>query len=147
MENKNEQIPLSDGGKIMLNIVKDELFPLQNDLKNLLLDTQKCRISLPFYSKKLNSLENKYFELSIKFFDIVRKLETPDILFKGLKDDPLNIANYFQFHEAISKNINEGSKYIEIIDRTLDRKKEIIQNFRTLILAFVAIIISIISII
>lgn len=146
MESNNKQIPLSEGGKIMLNIVKDELFPLQNDLKNLLLDIQKCRIKLPFYSKKLNLLENKYFELSIKFFDIVRKLETPDILFKGLKDDPLNIANYFQFHEAISKNINDGSKYIEIIDRTLDRKKEMVQNFRTLILAFAAIIISIISI-
>ncbi|HEY9584793.1 MAG TPA: hypothetical protein VJI33_04435 [Candidatus Paceibacterota bacterium] len=143
----NEQYKVSDGGKKILNTVKDELFPILNQLKDLLVSIQKCRINFSIYSKELSDLELKYSDLATSFFTVTKKLKTPDILFSGLDDNPQNIADYFQFQDAFSLSIEEGTKYVEIIDRTLDRKSQNIQNFRTIILAFTAIVISIISII
>ncbi len=127
----------------MLDAVKDELFPVSKNLKELLIDVQKYRIKFPIFSKHLSILENRYEEVSKNFYAIVKKLETPDDLFEGLENNPQDIASYFQFQPAISKSIQEASKYIEIIDRTLDRKRERIQNFRTLLLAVIAIIVSV----
>lgn len=148
MENKNEQIPLTEGAKIILNTIKDEFFPIQKELMLLLKEVQELRIKNLVYSREIHDLNKKYEELSPNFFDIAIKLKTPDILFKSLErnNSMQNMASYFQFKNAIEDSINEGFKYIEIIDRTLDRKNEKIQNSRTLILALLALIISMISI-
>lgn len=138
------EIPVNEGAKRILNTLKDELFPLSNQLKELLLKIQRLRIKFPIYSKSLNDLELEYFALSEKFFTITQKLETPDILFVGLEGSQPMI-DYFQYEATISKTISETSKYVEIIDKTLDRKNQTIQNFRTLSLAIIAIAISILS--
>lgn len=143
MENKEKQIPVSEGTKIILNIVQSELLPTVDKMRKLLIDVQNCRIKFHLYSPELNNLQKEYNNISVIFFNIARKLETPDILFKDLKPDPQDIVGYFQFQVAISKHLNDGSNYIEILDRTLDRKNESIQNARTLILAIMAILISI----
>jgi chromosome segregation ATPase len=142
-ENNKNQIPVSEGTKRMLNLVKDEFFPITNEIKELLIEIQKIRIKIPIFSKKLNNLEKEYEDVSKRFYSVVKKLETPDDLFEGLESNQQDIVGYFQFQKPIANNINSSSKYIEIIDRTLDRKKERIQNFRTLVLAIVAIVISV----
>ncbi|MFA5751352.1 MAG: hypothetical protein WCX79_04535 [Candidatus Paceibacterota bacterium] len=139
-----EYIPLSEGAKILLNTVQKELFPVLNELKQLLVNIQGLRINCPLYSKQLIEYQTTYEDTAKRFFVIVQKLETPDILFKDLPQDIQNIASYFQFENAVGKNINEGSKYVEIIDRTLDRKRQIIFNYQTLFVAILAIAISII---
>jgi hypothetical protein len=141
-----ETIPVSEGVKILLNTIQKELFPILNELKQLLVDIQELRIKFPLYSKKLNEYNKKYQQITKRFFITVQKLETPDILFKDIPSNPQDMAGYFQFQGAMGKNIEEGSKYIEIIDRTLDRKSQNIFNSWTVFLAIVAIIISVISI-
>lgn len=140
-----ENIPLSEGTKILLNTIQTELFPILNNLKQLLVDIQGLRINFPLYSKKLNNYNLKYQTIAKDFFTVVQKLETPNILFKGLPSNPQDIASYFEFHEAMSKNISEGSRYVEIIDRTLDRKQQTIFNSWTIFLAALAIVMSVIS--
>ena len=127
-----------------METVHKELFPILNELKQLLVDIQGLRIVFPLYSKRLNKYDTQYQDIAKRFFIVVQKLETPDILFKDLPNNPQDIASYFQFEGAVSKNINEGSKYVEIIDRTLDRKRQTIFNSWTLFLAILAIVISIV---
>lgn len=141
-----ETIPVSEGVKILLNTIQKELFPILNELKQLLVDIQELRIKFPLYSKKLNEYNKKYQQITKRFFTTVQKLETPDILFKDLPSNTQDMAGYFQFQGAMGKNIEEGSKYIEIIDRTLDRKSQNTFNSWTVFLAIVAIMISVISI-
>lgn len=139
-----ENIPVSEGTRKMMETVQNELFPILNELKQLLIDIQNLRVVFPLYLKDLNKINNKYGEIAKRFFIVVQKLETPDILFEGLPKNNQDIASYFQFQGAISKHISEGSKYIEIIDRTLDRKRQTIFNSWTLFLAILAIAVSII---
>ena len=139
-----ENIPVSEGTKRIMETVHKELFPILNELKQLLVDIQGLRIVFPLYSKRLNKYDTQYQDIAKRFFIVVQKLETPDILFKDLPNNPQDIASYFQFEGAVSKNINEGSKYVEIIDRTLDRKRQTIFNSWTLFLAILAIVISIV---
>jgi hypothetical protein len=139
------EIPISDGGKRILNTMKDEMFPIQNKLKELLVRIHKSRVNFSLFSKDLAIQSNEYESISTNFFEISQKLQTPDILFLGLKNNAENIAAYFQYQQAVMQSIDEGSKYIEIIDRTLDRKLQTINNFRTQLLAVVAIIASLIT--
>ncbi|MEK7638795.1 MAG: hypothetical protein AAB388_01400 [Patescibacteria group bacterium] len=138
-----EQIPVSEGTKRLLNTVQQELFPILNELKQLLIDIQGVRINFPLYSSRLRKYSSQYEDIAKRFFVVVQKLETPDILFKGLPENSKDIASYFQFESAVGKNISEGSAYIEIIDRTLDRKRQTIFNSWTLLFAVIAIVISI----
>jgi len=140
------QIPISEGGKRVLTTIKDELFPCINKLKDVLVRTQKVRISYQLYLKILTVLEKEYNEISSKFFDVVRKLDTPDILFLGLEDDKQNMVAYFQFQEGFKRTIDQGLTYVEIIDRTLDRKTQNIQNNRTFLISVLAIVISFLSV-
>lgn len=140
-----QEIPVSEGTKVMLDTIQNELFPVLEKLKKLLVDVQSCRIRFPLYSPKLNSLEIEYGDISVDFFNVARKLDTPDILFKGLKEDTQNIASYLQFRNVTAEKISDGSRYLEILDRTLDRKKESIINAWTLVLAFLAILVSILT--
>lgn len=139
----SNQIPVSEGTKRMLDTFQKELLPALDSMRKLVIEVQSCRITFPFYSHKLTVLQKKYNEISIEFFNVVRKLETPDILFKDISENPQNIASYLQFQPAMSKSIADGSNYIEILDRALDRKNESIQNTRTLAIAMIAIFISI----
>lgn len=127
-----------------METVHKELFPILNELKQLLVDIQGLRIVFPLYSKGLNKYDTQYQDIAKRFFIVVQKLETPDILFKDLPNNPQDITSYFQFEGAVGKSINEGSKYVEIIDRTLDRKRQTIFNSWTLFLAILAIFISIV---
>src|SRR3970040_1750600 len=99
MTSPQNQISISEGGKRILNTVQDELFPVLNRLKELLLSVQKCRTMIPIYSPKLNRLESEYSDVSSEFFTVVRKLETPDILFENLDKNSQNIASYFSFQD------------------------------------------------
>jgi hypothetical protein len=144
MEKQPPSLQITEGGKKILNTVSAELFPVVKRMKELLIKVQKCR---PFslYSPELIELEKEYYEISAQFFTVATKLETPDILFEGFnkeKEEPM-IA-YFQYRGAFVQNIDEGAKYIEIIDRTLDRKNQNIQNFRTFIIAIIAVVVGII---
>mgnify|MGYP001561891979 CR=1 FL=1 len=140
------QIPVSEGGKRILNTIKDELFPVIKRLKDILVRVQKVRISYQLYSTTLSNLETEYALVSGDFFEVVRKLQTPDLLFKGLVDNPQYVADYFQYQEAFQKNIEQGLNYVEIIDRTLDRKIQNIQSNKTFLISVTAIVISILSI-
>lgn len=142
-DNQRQQIPVTPGLRRILSTIKDELFPQIDNLKNLLVEIQSCRISYQLYSSRLSSLEKKYSNVSEDFFEVVKKLETPDILFKGVEGGERNIADYFQFQGAFKQNISEGVGYIEIIDRTLDRKIGTIQNTRTFLISIVALVVSI----
>lgn len=138
--------PISEGGKRILNSVKDELFPLLEKTKDVMVRIQKIRISHQLNSPRLNELENEYSDIMARFFEVVRKLQTPDILFMGLKqEDTQNIVDYFNYQNAFQKNIEQGLNYVEIIDRTLDRKMQNIQNNRAFLFSILAIIISILS--
>lgn len=142
-----KEIPLSVGGQVMLNVVHKELLPMLNKIRELLINIQKCDIKCPLYSRELNDLEKNYINVVSAFFLIIKKIESPDELFKGLEikqDDFQHIADYFQFQPAISKSVAEGFGYIEIADRTLDRKKQTIQNTRSFLLAVISILIAII---
>ena len=139
-----EGLEISRGGKLILNTIKDELFPCIKNLKDLIIKIQKCHIKFPLYSFELNKLEKEYLEVSEKFFTVSIKLQTPDILFKDLEEDPRYIVDYFQYKEAIGQTIVDGSKIIEIIDRTLDRKRQNIENNRALYISITAIVLSII---
>jgi hypothetical protein len=138
------EIKITEGGKIILNTVKDELFPTVNMLKDLIVKIHSCRIRFPLYSAELNKIRNEYESVSVTFFDVAKKLETPDILFANMHDDPQLMVSYFQYKNAFESAINEGVKAVEIIDRSVDRKSQVIQNSWTYLLAVVAIIASII---
>jgi hypothetical protein len=139
-----DQIHISEGGKRILNTVKDELFPLTEKLKDLLIRAQRIRSTFfETNSRKLFELEAEHSQVSADFFVVATKLQTPDILFKGIKDDPQNIADYYQFQVAFQKNIDQGIGYMEIIDRTLDRKIQNIQNKITLAISIIAILVAI----
>ncbi len=141
-----DQLPIRPGGKRILDTVKDRLFPITNRLKDILVRVQKIRVSYQLYSPTLSSLDKEYTEASGDFFEVVRILQTPDLLFEGLGDNPEPIVDYFQYQEAFQKNIEQGLNYVEITDRTLDRKTQSIQNNRTFLVSLLAIIISLLSI-
>ncbi len=137
---------VTEGVKLILKTVKDELFPVIGELKDVLIHIQKIRISYQIHSPALRALENKYTRTAAIYFEVVRKLQAPDILFAGMQNNDENMIGYFQYQGAFQKNIDEGISCIEIIDRTLDRKSQNIQNNRTFLLSIVAIITSIMSI-
>ncbi len=138
---------ISEGGKRILDTVQKELFPSLEKLKDILVRIQKVRISWQLYSLELHKLEKEYYQASSDFFSTVRKLQTPDILFSGLENNPQHIVDYFQFQGAFQNNIAQGINYIEIIDRTLDRKAQNIQNNRIFLISITAIVISLIKLI
>jgi hypothetical protein len=139
--------PISEADKIILNTIKDELFPVLNELKLLVVRVYKCRVLFLFYSSELRRIQSEYEKVSTDFFVVTTKLETPDILFKGLGDNPDNIVSYFRYQKVVSERINEGVKAVEIIDRILDRKTQTIQNSWTHLLAVIAIVASLLSLI
>lgn len=141
---RSEQVKVTPGQKRIMDTVQSELFPTLNLLKSLLVRIQKIRIKFPLYSRELTLTQKEYEKASAEFFEIARKLQTPDLLFHDMKEDR-NIVDYFQFRGAFEQNISEGFSYVEIIDRTLDRKQSAIQNSRTLILALVALLVSLLS--
>lgn len=141
--NQSQPIPVTPGQRIILNTVKDELFPQINNLKTILVEIQACRISYQLYSSKLSALVERYSNVSKNFFEVVKKLETPDILFERVEGEERNIVDYFQFQGAFKQNISEGVGYVEIIDRTLDRKVGTIQNTRTFLISIIALVVSI----
>jgi hypothetical protein len=55
------------------------------------------------------------------------------------------MIDYFQWQGVFKDNIKEGVEYIEIIDRTLDRKMGAIQNNRTFLISVIALVISILA--
>lgn len=136
------ELKVSEGGKRILNTCQKELFPTLNKLKELLISIQKCRISFQLYSRQLDKFEKDYHNVSLVFFEVSRKLETPDIIFEGLSGEAQYIADYFQYQNAFLQNLADGRNYVEIIDRTLDRKNQNIQNNRTFLLAIIAIVVS-----
>src|SRR3954465_9805791 len=97
MTNTNQNIPLTPGQQKILITIKDELLPKVDKLKNLLVDIQTYRVSYKLYSRKLSVFEKKYSEVSKGFFEIAKKLETPDILFDGVEGGDENMVGYFQF--------------------------------------------------
>src|ERR1700733_7009661 len=129
------QIPVSEADKRILETIRTEFFPALNKIKDLLTRIQSTRLVFFLYSPGLSKLEQEYFEISQALFVIDRKLTTPDILFEGLSNIDEGAAAYFRFNEAIKKGLAEATGYIEIVDRTLDRKKQTLQNNRTLLLA------------
>lgn len=138
-------MPISKGGALLLNTLKDELFPELRKLKDLLVRLQKIRTGFTIYSSELNSIEKDYAKVSENFFAVVRKLQTPDVLFESLesKDEPQHIADYFRFNEAMNRSIGGGLNDIEIIDRTLDRKSQNVQHTRTFLLSIVALLLAV----
>lgn len=143
MPNNNQSIPVTPGQRRILDTIKDELFPQIESLKKLIVEIQTCRISYQLYSRKLGILDAEYSRISKSFFEVVKKLETPDILFEGIEGGEKNVVDYFQFQNAFKQKIAEGVSYIEIIDRTLDRKIETIRNTRTFLISIIALVISI----
>jgi hypothetical protein len=142
-DNQNKSTTLTPGQRKILETVKNELFPQIENLKKLIVNVQACRISYQLFSFKLQNLEKEYATVSKRFFEVVKKLETPDILFEGIEGEERNIVDYFQFQGAFKQNIGEGLTYVEIIDRTLDRKAGTIQNNRTFLISIIAIVVSI----
>jgi len=67
---EQKQIPISEGAKIILDTVKDELFPAVGKLKKLLNSLQKCRVSFQLYSSRLNEFEEEYASTSDTFFAV-----------------------------------------------------------------------------
>jgi len=139
----NNEIPITDGQRKILETVKDELFPQLVNLRNLLVRIQECRIYYQLHSFKLHELDKEYSRVSRDFFVVVQKLETPDILFEGVAGGKENIVHYFQFAGAFKQKIAEGVGYVEIIDRTLDRKIGTIRTTRIFLISIIAIVISI----
>jgi hypothetical protein len=144
MMNDEKMIPITTGQQKILETLWNDLFPQIEVLKDLMVNIQACRVSCQIYSLKLNQLEKRYSEASQTFFGVVKKLETPDILFQdteNAKDN--NMVAYFQYQSAFKQNIAEGISYVEIIDRTLDRKSGSVQNNRTLLISLFALFASI----
>ncbi len=133
----------SNGETRIMEVFKYELFPSLDELKKLIVDIHNLRIIYLLYSRKLNKYNLEYQNISKKFFIILQKIDTPDILFNDLVDNPQNMISYFNFEPIIIKKIDEGLKYIEIIDRVLDRKRQYIFNSWTLFLSIIAICLSI----
>ena len=46
---ENTPLQISEGLKILLNTMQQELFPVLSDLKQLLVDIQGLRITFPLY--------------------------------------------------------------------------------------------------
>lgn len=143
---KSSPIPATSGQKRIMETIQKELFPQIEDLKRVIVEIQTCRIFYQLYSVRLREIEIKYEKTLKNFFEAVNKLETPDILFSGLEKSDQNAVDYFQFQGAFKQNISEGIIYVEIIDRTLDRKLGAIQNNRTFLISSIALIISLVSI-
>lgn len=141
MLNNNKTIPITSSEQRILMVVKEELFPQIEKIKKLMVDIQTCRTTYQLYSKQLNELEREYTSISKEFFSVVRKLETPDILFVDINDDNSNVVAYFKYKQGFSQSISEGVGYIEVVDRTLDRKLGKINNNRTLLIALAAVLI------
>lgn len=140
----NKPIPATPGQKKIMSTIQDELFPEMDKLKDLMIEVHECRISYHAYSSKLQKLEKEYSKTSKRFFSVVKKLQTPDDLFEGVDGGMKNMADYFQFKGAFQKNIEQGMNYIEIIDRSLDRKLGAIYSNRAFYLSLLAILISVI---
>lgn len=139
----------SEPERIIVETLGKELFPSLEKLKDLLIRIQNCRIPYYFFSIELNKLEKEYFNAASNFFLIDKKLKTPNLLF-GLENSTMAVTDsymieYFKFQGAFNPTLAEGMKYIEIIDRTLDRKNQTMQNNRTFTLALTAIVVSLLT--
>ncbi|GEM_PF-1802394 len=145
-----DPVPESPAARRILITVKDELFPILNKLRDLLVRVQKCRIGYQLYSPELRALDVEYSIVSGEFFVLHKKMSTPDLLFEGLSETtdasshpaPQLVFEYNRFQFAFSKLLDEGVSYTEIIDRTLDRKTQSLNNNRTFSLAVIAIFVS-----
>jgi hypothetical protein len=137
----SQQIPVSQPEKRILETFRVEFFPEIQKLKDVLIRIQGCKLYMRLYSPQLPTLEQEYLNTVSKLFLIDRKLTTLDVLFEGLTNTAENMQAYFKYQVMIKEKLSEMSSYIEIIDRTLDRKKQTLQNNRTLVIAVVALIV------
>ena len=99
----SQQIPVTSGQKVILETIKSELFPQIEKLKDVLMKIQACRISFQIYSKELQGIENDYYIASKGFFEIVKKLETPDILFKNVAGGKLILFTISSIRRLLNK--------------------------------------------
>lgn len=53
----SNQIPVSEGTKRMLDAFQKELLPALDSMRKLVIEVQSCRITFPFYSRKLTVLQ------------------------------------------------------------------------------------------
>ncbi len=125
---------------------KDELHEPLEKLKELFVTSQKIRITANLYSRKLSQLEREYSTVLPELFEVIRKLDTPDLLFKDLDvNDGERLGAYFSAKPAIQSATAEVMKYTEVIDKAIDRKNQTIHNNRTLIASVVALFLSVVT--
>lgn len=148
MNGNTQKLP--PGADILLKAMLDDFFPLEKKINSCLVEIQKIRIPYYFlFSKKLNDLTVKYENLSAEYFSLVNVINNPDLLFENFKDKnkgvPDYMIGYMQFKPGIQNNINQVNINLEIIDRTLDRKHQNLQNKITLFLAVFSIVLGVFS--
>lgn len=140
--------------KILLDFTKNELFPIKNNLMDFLIEvsTFKPNIVKSFYRKKLNRIENKYIDLTKLFSDLLRKYETPDIIFKSLdvpNQDKEKIGyvmkTYMNFATSIKPILGDCLRLLEIIDRAISNKRNVADFKMSIILSIIAITIALIT--
>jgi len=136
-----------EGGDTIGRFAKDELLPLTARIEELAVDVSQFRSGFwdSILRKKLSNLENKYKEISVEFIKLYHKWNTPDILFEKLKgqEPPLFIADYFQSQQAIMWHFNEGFRLLSYVDGILTNQSTASYNRISIVLAMLAIVISI----
>ena len=141
---EDKPIELTNGQQIIMRTIMVELRPPLESLKKLVVKIHKLRLSFQLYSNELLLIEKEYAEISTAFFEATRKLQSPELLFEN-SDNDCDMFSYMTNQGLFIPKISEGVAYIEIIDRTLDRKLQTIQNSRALVLALSALVIGLLG--
>jgi len=156
MNNQHQKNPFGheEASKILLNFAKNELLPMKGKLMDFFAEASIFRpnINMSFYRKGFKILENEYSRLTRESSELLKKYETPDIIFKGLdipKGNKTELAyvmhTYFNFTPSIKPIIGDCLRLLEISDRILSNKRNTMDFKVSVILSIIAIVIALIA--
>ncbi|MDA8133353.1 MAG: hypothetical protein M0T82_01910 [Desulfobacteraceae bacterium] len=145
----NGTITVGKGGQIVLDYFKNELNPAVADLQSFAEEVASYKVGFfeSLTRKKLDGIERRYAAYMSSFMRIYKKWHLPDEMFRDVQIADKNslIAEYMQIKPSLTEHINEGFRVLAFIDKLVGGARSTADNQVAVILALIAITISIVT--
>jgi len=150
---ENSQINLGpfktkEGMDVIMKFSKDKFFPALGKIEIIGIDICSYKEDLCelITKSKLRTIENNFKIATEEFFSVYHEWNTPDLLFKDKKGDQC-IVDYFISMPMLKDGFANGFMIFDFVHKIITDKNTAYFNRMSFLLAILAFIVSIISII
>lgn len=151
---ENNQINLGpfrtkEGMDLIMKFSKDKFFPALGKIE--IIGIYVCDYKENFFElitkSKLRKIEKDFKSATKNFFSVYHEWNTPDLLFKDQKDNGLLMVDYFVSMPMLKDGFSNGFMIFDFVHKIISDKNTAYFNRMSFLLAILALVVSIISII